>query len=118
MNDKIAAVWARVSTENRQEPSLPSQVADVKTWLEEQGWTVPDDKIIMTHWTSKNTLACPDMQMLLKWVRNREVGAVGLLHLDRFVCRMGQMAQIMDIFREAEAEILAKNSPEIGRAHV
>jgi hypothetical protein len=111
MSDKIAAVWARVSTENRQEPSLPSQVADVKTWLEEQGWTVPDDKIIMTHWTSKNTLACPDMQTLLKWVRNREVGAVGLLHLDRFVCRMGQMAQIMDIFREAEAEILAKNSP-------
>jgi len=111
MSDKIAAIWARVSTENGQEPSLPSQVADVKSWLEEQGWTVPDDKIIMTHWTSKNILACPDMQTLLKWVRNREVGAVGLLHLDRFVCRMGQMAQIMDIFKEAEAEILAKNSP-------
>jgi site-specific DNA recombinase len=111
MTDKIAAVWARVSTEERQEPSLPSQVADVKTWLEDQGWTVPKDRIIMTHWTSKNILACPDMQKLLGWVRNREVGAVGLLHLDRFACRMGQMAQILDTFREAEAEILAKNSP-------
>ena len=37
MSDKIAAVWARVSTENRQEPSLPSQVADVKTWLDGAG---------------------------------------------------------------------------------
>ena len=111
MTDKIAAVWARVSTEERQEPSLPSQVADVKTWLEEQGWTVPEDRIIMTHWTSKNILACPDMQKLLSWVRNGEVGAVGLLHLDRFACRLGQMAQILDTFREAEAEILAKNSP-------
>ncbi len=111
MNDKIAAVWARVSTEDRQEPSLDSQVADVKTWLESQGWTVPSSRIIITHWTSKNILACPDMQTLLKWVRNREVGAVGLLHLDRFACRMGQMAQILDIFREGEVEILAKNSP-------
>ena len=111
MTDKIAAVWARVSTEERQEPSLPSQVADVKAWLEGLGWTVPEDRIIMTHWTSKNILACPDMQKLLSWVRNGEVGAVGLLHLDRFACRLGQMAQILDTFREAEAEILAKNSP-------
>jgi len=111
MNDKDAAVFARVSTEDRQEPSLDSQVADVKPWLEAQGWTVPDDKIITTHWTSKNILACPDMQKLLGWVRNREVGAVGLLHLDRFACRMGQMAQILDTFREGEAQILAKNSP-------
>jgi hypothetical protein len=51
------------------------------------------------------------MQKLLGWVRNREVGAVGLLHLDRFACRMGQMAQILDTFREGEAQILAKNSP-------
>jgi len=111
MNDKIAAVWARVSTEDRQEPSLDSQVADVKTWLESQGWTVPPSRIITTHWTSKNILACPDMQTLFNWVRNREVGAVGLLHLDRFACRMGQMAQILGIFREGEVEILAKNSP-------
>jgi hypothetical protein len=83
----------------------------VKTWLEEQGWTVPEEKIIMTHWTSKNILACPDMQTLLQWVRHREVGAVGLLHLDRFACRMGQMAQILDTFRESETEILAKSSP-------
>jgi hypothetical protein len=69
---------------------------------------VPAERIITTHWTSKNILACPDMQTLLKWVRNREVGAVGLLHLDRFACRIGQMAQIMDIFREAEAEFSPK----------
>ena len=111
MTDKIAAIWARVSTEDKQEPSLNSQVADVKTWLESQGWIVPSSRIMTVRWTSKNILACPDMQKMLGWVRNHEVGAVGALHLDRFACRMGQMAQILDTFREGEAEILAKNSP-------
>jgi DNA invertase Pin-like site-specific DNA recombinase len=56
-------------------------------------------------------MACPDMQRLLGWVRNGEVGAVGSLHLDRFACRMGQMGQILDTFKEGNVELLTKNSP-------
>jgi len=108
---RIAAIWARVSTKDKQEPSLESQVADVKLWLEGQGWAVPPERVIVIHWTSKNILACPDMQRLLGWVKRSEVGAVGVLHLDRFACRMGQMGQILDAFREGGAELLAKNSP-------
>ena len=111
MTAKTAAIWARVSTEDKQEPSLDSQVADVREWLEGQGWQVPPERVITTHWTSKNIMACPDMQMLLGWVRNGEVGAVGSLHLDRFSCRMGQMGQILDTFREGNVELMAKNSP-------
>ena len=111
MSEKVAAIWARVSTEDRQEPSLDSQVFDIKSWLESQGWTVPPERIITVHWTSKNILACPDMVKLLSWVRSHQVGAVGLLHLDRFACRMGQMGQILDVFREGKVEMLAKNSP-------
>ncbi|MFC1957052.1 recombinase family protein [Chloroflexota bacterium] len=111
MSAKIAAIWARVSTEDKQEPSLESQVSEVKSWLEAQGWEIPPERIITVHWTSKNILACPDMQRLLAWVKNGEVGAVGALHLDRFACRMGQMGQILDAFKEGSVELLAKNSP-------
>ena len=111
MTEEIAAVWSRVSTEGKQEPSLDSQVVDVKSWLESQGWRVPPERIITVHWTSKNILACPDMQRLLSWVKSGEVKAVGLLHLDRFACRMGQMGQILDAFREGGVQLLAKNSP-------
>lgn len=110
-NRKIAAIFARVSTENKQEQSLDSQVAEVKPWLEGLGWAVPSGRIIAVHWTSKNILACPDVQKLLKWVRNHEVGAVGSVHLDRYACRMGQMSQILDALREGGAELLLKNSP-------
>ena len=111
MDKKIAAIWARVSTEDKQEPSLASQVAEVRQWLESQGWTVPEERIITVRWTSKNILDCPSMQKLLRWVRKHEVGAVGTLHLDRFACRMGQMAQILDVFKDGCAEILAKKTP-------
>jgi len=111
MSAKTAAIWARVSTEDKQEPSLGSQVSDVKSWLEAQGWEIPPERIITVRWTSKNILACPDMQRLLDWVKNGEVGAVGALHLDRFACRMGQMGQILDAFREGGVDLLARNSP-------
>ncbi|MFC1957085.1 recombinase family protein [Chloroflexota bacterium] len=111
MSGKIAAIWARVSTEDKQEPSLGSQVSEVKSWLEAQGWEIPPERIITVRWTSKNILACPDMQRLLAWANNGEVGAVGALHLDRFACRMGQMGQILDALREGSVELLAKNSP-------
>jgi len=84
MTDKIAAIWARVSTEDKQEPSLNSQVADVKTWLESQGWIVPSSRIMTVHWTSKNILACPDMQKML--VGQKNLGfyiAMGTLEFER-----------------------------------
>jgi len=51
------------------------------------------------------------MQALLGWVSNREVGAVGSLHLDRFAARPGQIAQILDTFRQASVELLLKQTP-------
>jgi len=46
MSNKIAAIWARVSTELQQ--SLDSQVARVKSELEKRGYQVPPEYIIKT----------------------------------------------------------------------
>jgi predicted site-specific integrase-resolvase len=105
---KTAAIWARISGPDQQ--SLPSQVAEVKEWLQAQGFIVPMERIIMVDWTSKDILRCPEMQKLLSWVANREVEAVGSLHLDRFAARPGQMSQIFDTFKDAEVQLLLKQT--------
>ncbi len=109
--NKIAAIWTRVSDSKQEEPSLDRQVANVRTWLEEQGWTVPDDRVIKVVWTSKKILNCPQMQMLLKWVITGEVKAVGMTHLDRLSGRPGHMSQIFETFKEANCQLLAKETP-------
>jgi len=109
--NKIAAIWTRVSDPKQEEPSLDRQVANVRTWLEEQGWKVPDDKVIKVVWTSKKILNCPQMQMLLKWVKTGEVKAVGMTHLDRLSGRPGHMSQIFETFKEANCQLLAKETP-------
>ena len=108
---EMAAIWARVSDPKQEEPSIDRQVATVKAWLEEQGWEVSDDKVVKVVWTSKKILKCPQMQMLLKWVKTGEVKAVGMTHLDRLSGRPGHMSQIFDTFKEANCQLLAKETP-------
>lgn len=109
MSRREAAIWARISGPAQQ--SLPSQVEEIKSWLEAQGWTVPPERILATDWESTDILRCTQMQILLRWVTNHEVGAVGSVHLDRFAARPGQGAQILDTFRRAQVELLLKQTP-------
>jgi len=108
---RIAAILARVSDPKQEEPSFDRQVATVKPWLEEQGWEVPDDKVIKVVWTSKTIMNCPQMQMLLKWVETGEIKAVGMTHLDRLSGRPGHMSQIFETLKDANCQLLAKETP-------
>lgn len=107
--NRIAGIWARVSGPEQQ--SLPSQVAEVKEWLESQGYTVPPEHVLMIDWTSTDILRCPPMRVLLGWVANHEVDGVGSVHLDRFAARPGQVAQILDTFRQSGVQLLLKHTP-------
>lgn len=106
---ELAAIWARISGPEQQ--SLPSQVAEVREWLESQGYTVSSERILAVDWTSTDILRCPQMRVLLGWVTNHEVDAVGSLHLDRFAARPGQVAQIMDTFKQSGVQLLLKHTP-------
>lgn len=56
---KIAAIWARVSTEGQAETSLPSQIARVTEKLEAAGYTVPPDRVLSVSWSSLDLFRCP-----------------------------------------------------------
>ena len=106
-----AAIWARVSTEGQQ--SLDYQVAEVKAWLESQGYRVPESRILKVHWTSLAILDCPEMQTLLSWVRNREIDAIGTWHSDRLTGKPAHKVYILDQCQRHGVQFLSKNSPLI-----
>jgi len=109
LDNRVAAIWARVSGPEQQ--SLPSQVVEVKEWLESQGYSVPLERTLAVDWTSTDILRCLQMQVLLGWVANHEVDVVGSVHLDRFAARPGQVAQILDTFRQSGVELKLKHTP-------
>jgi len=111
MDNKIAAIWTRVSDPKQEEPSLDRQVAEMKAFALKEGYTVPEDRIIQKVWTSKKILDCPEMQMLLQWVKTGRVQAVVMTHLDRLSGRPGHMSQILETIKDADCELLAKDSP-------
>ena len=58
--NKIAAIWARVSSPGQ--TSLPDQVARAKEKLEREGYLVPKERILATDWTSPELFNCPDFR--------------------------------------------------------
>jgi site-specific DNA recombinase len=111
METKIAAIWARVSTEAQSELSLDGQIAEVKPYLEAQGYIVPNDKVVAVVWTSLDILRCPEMERLLDWVRNEEVAAIGVWHSDRLSGKPSHKAFILGLCERHNVKILSKTSP-------
>ena len=50
MEDRLAAIWARVSSKGQAELSPESQVERVKTKLEALGYTIPPEFIFKVVW--------------------------------------------------------------------
>jgi hypothetical protein len=83
-DDRLAAVWARVSTPEQAELSLESQVTRVESKLRSLGFKVPPEYVFRTDWTSLNLTPCPEFQSLLQLARQGRIDAVGTLDRDRF----------------------------------
>ena len=80
---KVAAIWARVSTQDQRELSLDGQVERVRVKLEDLGYQVPPDMIFRTDWTSLDLYSCPQFQQLQQWVKTKQITALGVLDRDR-----------------------------------
>ena len=83
MTNKIAAVWARVSSVGQQELSPDGQVDRVKKRLTDQGFTIPDGYIFKVVWTSLDLESCPEFRTLKQLIRTQKINAVGFLDRDR-----------------------------------
>lgn len=111
MENRTAAIWARVSSPGQRDLSLDSQIAEVKPWLESQGYIVPDNRIIRAVWTSLDVLSCPDAQVLLDWIRKGEIAALGIYHGDRLSGKPSHKALLLEQCHKYGVTVLSKNSP-------
>jgi len=109
---RLAAVWARVSTTGQTETSLPSQVARVRSRLEDEGYEVPPAYVIAIDWSSLDLFACPDFQRLRRWIQNKEIEAVGILDRDRLEAKGLQRLIFLSDCREAGVKVvICQGSP-------
>jgi len=78
---KPAAIWARVSTHNQSETSLPSQIDRCNEKLQGSGYAVL--YTLQTDWTSMDLFSCPEFQELRRLINNREIQALAVFDRDR-----------------------------------
>ena len=94
------------------ELSPETWAAEVKTWLEEQGFLVPDDRIIRVDWTPQEVMDYPAMNdKLLPWVRSGEAQAIGVIHDGRLACTPESRVIMLDTCQQHGAKVVSKHSP-------
>ncbi len=107
---KIAAIWARVSSPGQ--TSLPDQVARAKEKLQEKGYIVPQDRILMVDWTSLDLFSCPQFLQLAGWVRRKEIQGLGVLDRDRLQAEPTQRLAFLSELQGAGVElVVCQGSP-------
>jgi len=81
VENKIAAIWARVSSLGQAEISPEGQVERVKAKLENLGYTAQYTFKVV--WTSTDLAPCPEFQQLRRLIQEKKIQAVGMLDRDR-----------------------------------
>jgi len=111
MNNKIGAIWARVSTELQQ--SLDSQASRAKSELERRGYIVPPERILKVDWTSLDLFNCPQFQELRRWIQKKEIAALGILDRDRLNAIGLQRLVFLSDCKENGVELVICQGPPI-----
>ena len=111
MNNKVGAIWARVSTNAQKDLSPDSQVERVRTMLEGLGISVPPENVFKVVWTSTDLKPCPDFQRLLSLVRKREIGTIGMLDRDRIEAQGLQRLNFIANCKENGVELIVYQGP-------
>ncbi len=104
VNRQSAVVWARVSTHDQAETSLPSQVSRCKESLEQAGYTVT--RILSADWTSLDLYSCSQFQELRELIRNREVAALAIFDRDRLEAKGLQRLVFLSELKEAGVKLI------------
>ena len=108
---KVAAIWARVSTEGQRELSLDGQVGRVRTKLEEIGYVVPPERVLAVDWTSMDLLSCAAFQTLRQWITNGQIKAVGIFDRDRLQAQGLQRLVFLSECKEKGVELVVAQGP-------
>lgn len=108
---KPAAIWARVSTHNQAETSLPSQISRCNEKLQGAGYTVVHT--LQTDWTSMDLFSCPQFQELRRLINNREILALAIFDRDRLQAKGLQRLVFLSECKDAKVELVICQGPPI-----
>jgi hypothetical protein len=106
---KAAAIWARVSTSNQRETSLPSQVARCKEELTRHDFT--PIHILQADWTSLDLYSCPQFQQLRNLITNGEIQALATLDRDRLEAKGLQRLVFLSECRQSGVKLIICQGP-------
>ena len=108
---KTAAIWARVSTHDQAETSLPSQIDRCNEKLQEAGYTVL--YTLQIDWTSMDLFSCPQFQELRRLINNHEIQALAVFDRDRLQAKGLQRLVFLSECKDAKVELIICQGPPI-----
>jgi site-specific DNA recombinase len=111
VTSKCAAIWARVSTHDQAETSIPSQVSRCKEKLVSSGYQVVHTFAV--DWSSIDLFSCPEFQQLLSLIKNKELDALGVFDRDRLEAKGLQRLTFLSLCREAGVQLILCQGPAI-----
>lgn len=94
MDNRLAAIWARVSSPGQEEISPEGQVERVRAKLEDMGY-IPR-YIFKVTWTSTDLKSCPEFQELRRLIKTKQFQAVGMLDRDRIELGLARLTFLDD----------------------
>ena len=102
----VAAIWCRVSTHDQRELSFDAQEEAVRQALARAGFETAPKYLLKVDWTSLDLTACPQFQLLRKWILSGEVDALGVLDRDRLQAQGLQRLVFLAECREQGVQVI------------
>ena len=91
---KVAAIYARVSTEDQGKGyAIPSQIEACQRLAQQAGYHVPDSHIFVDEGISGTTLDRPALRRLRDLVISQAIAALIILDPDRLSRKMGKLLE-------------------------
>ena len=101
---KPAAIFARVSTSNQSETSLPDQVSRCKEKLTQTGYSAIHT--FQVDWSSMDLYSCPEFQELGSLIRRKEIQALVVYDRDRLQAKSLQRLLFLSDLKENGVELI------------
>jgi len=108
---KPAAIWARVSTHDQRETSIPSQIDRCEALLEQEGFTA--SHTLCADWASLDLFSCPEFQELRSLIKNRDIEALAVFDRDRLEAKGLQRLMFLSECKENAVKLIICQGPPI-----
>jgi site-specific DNA recombinase len=111
-NMNYAAIYARVSTEDQGKGfSIPTQIEACQKLADREGYTVPENHILIDEGLSGTTMDRPALRTLRDLVNTKAIAAVVVHDPDRLSRNLGHQLLLAEEFERAAVKLLIVSHP-------